>query len=103
MSHCYVRLHAARKVDHDLVRVARALALITSITSDVAEAAATTGHDYRDLMQELAPRLEANEVAWNRLAKRRGDTQASRTDPCVRRRGQLMLAAIAATATNRTR
>jgi hypothetical protein len=88
----------------DLVRVARVQALITSTTSVVAEAAATTGYIDRDLMQQLAPRLEANQVAWNRLAKRWGEptSPASRTDPALIAAVSEVRAAIAATATNQT-
>jgi hypothetical protein len=46
-----------------LVRVARVQPLITSTRSIVTEAAATTGPIDRDLLQQLAPTLEANQVA----------------------------------------
>ena len=85
----------------DLVRVARVQALITSTASIVTEAAATTGHIDPDLLQRLAPTLEANQVAWSRLAKRWGEltSPASRTDPALVAAASEVRAAIAATAT----
>jgi hypothetical protein len=64
------RTLAANPDSADLVRVARVQALITSTASIITEAAATTGHIDRNLLQWLAPTLEANQVAWSRLAKR---------------------------------
>jgi hypothetical protein len=86
------------------VRVARVQALIISTTSIVTEAAATKGHIDRDLLQRLAPTLEANQVAWSRLAKRWGEltSPASRTDPALVAAASEVRAAIAATATNPT-
>ena len=86
------------------MRVARVQALITSTTSIVTEAAGTTGHIDRDLIQRLAPTLEANQVAWSRLAKRWGEltSPASRTDPALVAAASEVRAAIAATATNQT-
>jgi hypothetical protein len=46
----------------DLVRVARVQALITSTTSILTEAAATKGHIDADMLQRLAPALEASQV-----------------------------------------
>ena len=86
------------------MRVARVQALITSTTSIVTEAAGTTGHIDRDLVQRLVPTLEANQVAWSRLAKRWGEltSPASRTDPALVAAASEVRAAIAATATNQT-
>jgi hypothetical protein len=98
------RTLAASPDSADLVRVARVQALITSTTSIVTEAAATKGHIDRDLLQRLAPTLEANQVAWSRLAKRWGEltSPASRTDPALVAAASEVRAAISATATNRT-
>ncbi len=57
----------------DLVRVARVQALITSAAGILTEAAARKGHIDNDVMQRLAPALEANQVAWSRAAKRWGE------------------------------
>jgi hypothetical protein len=88
----------------DLVRVARVQALITSTTSVLTEAAATKGHIDNDIMQRLAPALEANQVAWSRAAKRWGEltNPASRTDPTLVGAAREVRAAIAAAATNPT-
>jgi hypothetical protein len=88
----------------DLVRVARVQALITSTTSVLTEAAASNGHIDNDIMQRLAPALEANQVAWSRAAKRWGEltNPASRTDPTLVAAASEVRAAIAATATNPT-
>ena len=98
------RTLAASPDPADLVRVARVQALITSTTSIVTEAAGTTGHIDVDLIQRLAPTLEANQVAWSRLAKRWGEltSPASRTDPALVAAASEVRAAIAATATNQT-
>jgi hypothetical protein len=66
----------------DLVRVGRVQALITSTTSVLTGATARKGHIDNDIMQRLAPALEANQVAWSRAAKRWGEltNPASRTD-----------------------
>ncbi len=50
------------------------------------------------------PTLEANQVAWSRLAKRCGEltSPASRTDPALIAAASEVRAAIAATATNQT-
>ena len=95
------RILAANPDSADLVRVARVQALIASATSIVTEAAATTGHIDPDLLQRLAPTLEANQVAWSRLAKRWGEltSPASRTDPALVAAASEVRAAIAATAT----
>jgi hypothetical protein len=55
----------------------------------------------RDLLQRLAPTLEANQVAWSRLAKRWGEltSPASRIDPALVAAASEVRAAIAATAT----
>jgi hypothetical protein len=96
------RTLAANPDPADLVRVARVQALITSTTSIVTEAAGTTGHIDRGLIQRLVPTLEANQVAWIRLAKRWGEltSPASRTDPALVAAASEVRAAIAATATN---
>ena len=96
------RTLAANPDPADLVRVARVHALITSTTSIVTEAAGTTGHIDRGLIQRLVPTLEANQVAWSRLAKRWGEltSPASRTDPALVAAASEVRAAIAATATN---
>ena len=88
----------------DLVRVARVQALITSTTSVLTEAAARKGHIDNDIMQRLAPALEANQVAWSRAAKRWGEltNPASRTDPALVGAASEVRAAIAAAATNPT-
>src|SRR5829696_2653278 len=88
----------------DLVRVARVQALITSTTSVLTEAAAEKGHLDTDLVQRLAPALEANQVAWSRVAKRWGEltNPASRTDPTLVAAASEVRAAIAAAATNPT-
>jgi hypothetical protein len=88
----------------DLVRVARVQALVTSTTSVLTQAAATKGHIDNDIMQRLAPALEANQVAWSRAAKRWGEltNPASRTDPPLVGAASEVRAAIAAAATNPT-
>ena len=88
----------------DLVRVARVQALITSTAGVLTEAAARKGHIDNDIMQRLAPALEANQVAWSRAAKRWGEltTPASRTDPALVAAASEVRAAIAAAATNPT-
>ena len=88
----------------DLVRVARVQALITSTTSIVTEAAARKGHIDNDIMQRLAPALEANQVAWSRAAKRWGEltNPARRTDPALVGAASEVRAAIAAAATDPT-
>ena len=62
--------------------MARVQALITSTTSILTEAAARKGHIDVDVIQRLAPSLEASQMAWNRTAKRWGEltSPASRTD-----------------------
>jgi hypothetical protein len=86
----------------DLVRVARVQALITTTTSILTEAAARKGHIDVDVIQRLAPSLEASQMAWNRMAKRWGEltNPASRTDPALVGAASEVRAAIAATATN---
>jgi hypothetical protein len=86
----------------DLVRVARVQALITSTTGILTEAAARKGHIDVDLIQRLAPSLEASQMAWSRMAKRWGEltSPASRTDPALVGAASEVRAAIAATATN---
>ena len=86
----------------DLVRVARVQALITSTTGILTEAAAKKGHIDNDVIQRLAPALEANQVAWSRAAKRWGEltNPASRTDPALVGAASEVRAAIAAAATN---
>jgi hypothetical protein len=88
----------------DLVRVARVQALITSTTSILTEAAARRGYIDNDIMQRLAPALEANQVAWSRAAKRWGEltNPASRTDIALLAAASEVRAAIAAAATNPT-
>jgi hypothetical protein len=88
----------------DLVRVARVQALITSTTSVLTEAAARKGHIDNDIVQRLAPALEADQVAWSRAAKRWGEltSPASRTDPALVGAAGEVRAAIAAAATNPT-
>jgi hypothetical protein len=82
--------------------VARVQALITSTIGVLTEAAATKGHIDNDIMQRLAPALEANQVAWSRAAKRWGEltNPASRTDPALVAAASEVRAAIAAAATN---
>jgi hypothetical protein len=79
-------------------------ALITSTTSVLIEAAARKGNIDNDIMQRLAPALEANQVAWSRVAKRWGEltNPASRTDPTLVAAASEVRAAIAAAATNPT-
>jgi hypothetical protein len=86
----------------DLVRVARVQALISSTAGIMTEAAARKGHIDNDIMQRLAPALEANQVAWSRAAKRWGEltNPASRTDPALVAAAGEVRAAIAAAATN---
>jgi hypothetical protein len=88
----------------DLVRVARVQALITSTTSVLTEAAARKGQIDNNIMQRLAPALEANQVAWSRAAKRWGEltNPASRTDIALVAAASEVRAAIAAAATNPT-
>jgi hypothetical protein len=88
----------------DLVRVARVQALITSTTSVLTEAAARNGHIDNEILQRLAPALEANQVAWSRAAKRWGEltNPASRTDIALVAAASEVRAAIAAAATNPT-
>jgi hypothetical protein len=88
----------------DLVRVARVQALITSTAAILTEAAARKGHIDNDIMQRLAPALEANQVAWSRAAKRWGEltSPASRTDPALVAAASEVRAAIATAATNPT-
>jgi hypothetical protein len=88
----------------DLVRVARVQALITSTAGIMTEAAARKGQIDNDIMQRLAPALEANQVAWSRAAKRWGEltNPASRTDPALVAAAGEVRAAIAAAATNPT-
>jgi hypothetical protein len=87
----------------DLVRVARVQALIAS-TAGVLTEAATKGHIDIDILQRLAPALEANQVAWSRAAKRWGEltNPASRTDIALVGAAGEVRAAIAAAATNPT-
>ena len=96
------RTLAASPDPADLVRVARVQALITSTTSILTEAAATKGHIDVDVIQRLAPSLEASQMAWNRMAKRWGEltSPASRTDPALVGAASEVRAAIAAAATN---
>ena len=84
--------------------MARVQALITSTTTILTEAAASKGHIDNDIMQRLAPALEANQVAWSRAAKRWGEltNPASRTDPALVGAAGEVRAAIAAAATNPT-
>src|SRR5829696_9086281 len=79
------RTLAPRPDPADLVRVARVQALITSTTSILTEAAAKKGHIDVGVIQRLGPSLEASQMAWNRMAKRRGEltSPASRTDPAL--------------------
>ena len=96
------RTLAASPDPADLVRVARVQALITSTTSILTEAAAQKGHIDVDVIQRLAPALEASQIAWNRMAKRWGEltSPASRTDPALVGAASEVRAAIAAAATN---
>jgi hypothetical protein len=96
------RTLAANPDPADLVRVARVQALITTTTGILTEAAARKGHIDRDMIQQLAPALEANRAAWSRAAKRWGEltSPASRTDPALVTAASEVRAAIAATATN---
>jgi hypothetical protein len=96
------RTLAARPDPADLVRISRVQALITSTTSILTEAAAQKGHIDVDVIQRLAPALEASQIAWNRIAKRWGEltSPASRTDPALVGAASEVRAAIAATATN---
>ena len=96
------RTLAASPDPADLVRVARVQALITSTTTILTEAAATKGHIDVDIIQRLAPALEASQMAWNRMAKRWGEltSPASRTDPALVGAASEVRAVIAAAATN---
>jgi len=47
-------------------------ALISSTTSILTEAAARNGHIDVEMLQRLAPFLEASQMAWSRMAKRWG-------------------------------
>jgi hypothetical protein len=96
------RTLAARPDPADLVRVARVQALITSTTSILTEAAAQKGHVDVDMIQRLAPSLQASQMAWNRMAKRWAEltSPASRTDPALVGAASEVRAAIAATTTN---
>jgi hypothetical protein len=96
------RTLAASPDPADLVRVARVQALITSTTSILTEAAAREGHIDVEVIQRLAPSLEASQMAWSRMAKRWGEltSPASRTDPALVGVASEVRAAIAATATN---
>jgi hypothetical protein len=98
------RTLAANPDPADLVRVARVQALITSTAGILSEAAARNGHIDNDIMQRLAPALEADQVAWSRAAKRWGEltSPASRTDPALVAAAGEVRAAIAAAATNPT-
>jgi hypothetical protein len=98
------RTLAASPESADLVRVARVQALIASTTGIVTEAVATTGHIDRDLLQRLAPTLEANQVAWSRLAKCWSElaSPTSRTDPGLVAAAGEVRAAIPAIATNQS-
>jgi hypothetical protein len=82
----------------DLVRVARVQALITSTTSILTEAAGRKGQIDSEVIQRLGPPLEAEQVAWSRLAKRWGEltSPASRTDPALVRSASELRAAIVA-------
>jgi hypothetical protein len=95
------RTLAARPDPADLVRVARVQALITNTTSILTEAAAQKGHIDVDMIQRLAPSLEASQMAWNRMAKRWGEltSPASRTEPALVGAASEVRAAIAAAAT----
>jgi hypothetical protein len=57
-----------------------------------------------DVLQRLAPALDADHVAWSHLAKRWGEltTPASRTDPALVAAASELRAAIASAATNQT-
>jgi hypothetical protein len=81
--------------------VARVQALITSTTSILTEAAAQKGHIDVDMLQRLAPSLEASQIAWSCTAKRWGEltSPASRTDPAHVGAASEVRAANAATAT----
>jgi hypothetical protein len=94
------RTLAANPDPADLVRVARVQALITSTTSILTEAAVRKGYIDGDVLHRLAPALEADHVAWSRLAKRWGEltSPASRTDPALVAAASEVRAAIAATA-----
>jgi hypothetical protein len=96
------RTMAAGPDPADLVRAARVQALITTTTGILTEAAAGKGHVDRDMIQQLGPALEANQVAWSRAAKRWGEltSPASCTDPALVAAASEVRAAIAATATN---
>jgi hypothetical protein len=92
------RTLAANPDPADLVRVARVQALITSTTSILTEAAARKRHIDIDVLDRLAPALEADQVAWSRLAKRWGELTrpSQRTDPALVRSASELRAAIAA-------
>jgi hypothetical protein len=98
------RTLAANPDPADLVRVARMQALIASTTSILTEAAVRKGHIDGDVLQRLAPALDADHVAWSRLAKRWGEltSPASRTDPALVAAASEVRAAIASAATNQT-
>jgi hypothetical protein len=96
------RTLAANPDPADLVRIARMQALITSTTSIITEAAATSGHIDNDVMQRLGPSLDASQVAWSRAAKRWGEltNPASRTNPALVGAASELRSAIAAAASN---
>ena len=62
------------------------------------------GHIDGEVLQRLAPALEANHGAWSRLAKRWGEltSPASRTDPALVAAASEVRAVIASAATNQT-
>jgi hypothetical protein len=96
------RTLAANPDPADLVRVARMQALIASTTSILSKAAARNAHIDGHVLQRLGPALEADHVAWCRLAKRWGEltSPASRTDPALVAAASEVRAAIASAATN---
>jgi hypothetical protein len=85
-------------------RQPRVQALITGTAGVLTDAAARKGHIDHEIMQRLAPALEANQVAWSRAAKRWGEltNPASRTDPTLVAAASEVRAAIAAAAINPT-
>ncbi len=80
------RTLAANPDPADLVRVARVQALITSTTSILTEAAARKRHIDIDVLDRLAPALEADQVAWSRLAERWGELTSPASAPTPRAR-----------------
>jgi hypothetical protein len=98
------RTLAANPDSLDMVRIARVQALIATVGGIVSEAAATKGKLDSGLAEQLAPRLEATQLAWTRTARRWAELNgpASRTDPALARAAGEVRAALAETASTPT-